>query len=137
MNISSYEKGLGGALTNPTNLSKKHECIVQSYPVVFRGKTFVDAEAAYQHAKSESEFLEMDQRIDLCAEVIAAKLVQHPRLFDNIVKLGGPVFIAGCTHKLPGQYHSQWEGEGLKSPFIMALYKAFMKLARGKYAPGC
>lgn len=50
--ISSSAKGLAAALTNPTELAKSKGNLTQSYPVEFRGKTYKDAEAAYQALKS-------------------------------------------------------------------------------------
>jgi hypothetical protein len=51
INIYSGEEGAGGGLTNPTELSYAKGHIKHHYPVDLLGRTFPDAEAAYQALK--------------------------------------------------------------------------------------
>ncbi len=85
INIWSGTPGLGGALTNPTWLAKRKGHVQGNYPVTFRGRTFADAETAYQAFKPKA----FEEREALCAEVIEAKLRQHPRLREAITGRGG------------------------------------------------
>ena len=87
INISSYEGGLGGQLTNPAPT-----------PVSFRGTQYPSAEAAYQATKGSQ--LDDASVLALMTEVITAKLDQHPHLRQEITDRGGANFLAGSTHNL-------------------------------------
>lgn len=123
--ISSNAKGLAGALTNPTELAKRKGNLAQSYPVEFRGKTYVDSEAAYQALKGVT--LEGQERtVDtykLMVEIITAKLQQYPRLVSEITKQGGSQWILSSTHQ-PTKKNTVWETGG-KNWFIKALNEAY------------
>jgi hypothetical protein len=121
---SGAGKGLA-VLTNPTELAKRKGNLRNSYPVVFRGCEYADAEAAYQANKKR---VSMGQkRIGLMAEIIECKLEQHPAIMQMITDSGGIKFIEACSHIVYGR--SWWEGKGLASPFIMALSIAYEDLS--------
>ena len=130
MNIFSGEPGLAGALTNPTELSRKKGSIQQRYPVIFDNKTYPDAEAAY-HALSTGNQQEDDV---LCADIIAAKLLQHPQLLTAITKRGGTVFLKQCTHytNAKSEHAKAWEGAGMESRFIRVLVAGYEQALRGE-----
>lgn len=124
--ISSNSKGLLGALTNPTELAKSKGNIAQSYPVEFRGKTYADAEAAYQALKSTATKDDgPNSTYNLMVDIIKAKLEQHPRLVSEITKLGGSEWILSSTHQ-PTKQNTVWETGG-KNWFIKALNDAYKK----------
>jgi hypothetical protein len=114
--ISSYSKGLGAALTNPTEMAKSRGNITQSYPVEFNGKTYKDVETAYQALKDKSEARtkptkENSKNYKLMVDLIKAKLQQHPRLVSEITKQGGAAWISSSTHQ-PTKQNTVWETGG-------------------------
>ena len=121
INIFSGEKGLGGALTNPTELARKKGSITEAYPVVFAGKRWSDVESAYHilGAKTASPAA----RDRLMAELIAAKFAQHPALAGAVEARGGAAFILRCTHWTGAKSEGAraWEGAGPDSRFIRNL----------------
>jgi len=125
--ISSNAKGLAGALTNPTELAKSKGNIKESYPVEFRGKTYKDAEAAYQALKSTATKDEgPNSTYNLMVEIIKAKLQQHPSLVKQITEKGGSKWILASTHQ-PTNQNTVWETKG-KNWFIKALNDAYIKV---------
>jgi hypothetical protein len=127
--ISSNSKGILGALTNPTELAKSKGNIAQSYPVEFRGKTYADAEAAYQALKSTATKDDgPNSTYNLMVDIIKAKLEQHPRLVSEITKLGGSEWILSSTHQ-PTKQNTVWETGG-KNWFIKALNDAYNKVTK-------
>ncbi|PSM47524.1 hypothetical protein C7Y66_19280 [Chroococcidiopsis sp. CCALA 051] len=141
INISSGSQDpLGAALTNPTVKSKAKGRIQGNYPVSFRdnpevkagtygpetysqdkpaGVPFASAEQAYQHYKTALPLGE--ERIVLMAEIIQAKLEQHPKLYQAIASRGGVQWLENCTHYVTATHNSYWEGRGDRSPFLRAL----------------
>jgi hypothetical protein len=131
INISSNSKGLGGALTNPTEIAKSKGNITQSYPVEFNGKSYKDVETAYQALKDKSEAKtkpskDNSKNYKLMVDLITAKLQQHPRLVNEITKQGGSAWILSSTHQ-PTNKNTVWETGG-QNWFIEALNDAYFKL---------
>jgi guanosine-3',5'-bis(diphosphate) 3'-pyrophosphohydrolase len=123
--ISSNAKGLAAALTNPTELAKSKGNLTESYPVEFRGKTYKDAEAAYQALKSTATKDDgPNSTYNLMVDIIKAKLEQYPRLVSEITKQGGSAWILSSTHQ-PTKQNSVWETGG-KNWFIKALNDAYV-----------
>lgn len=123
INIFSGERGLGGALTNPTEMAKHKGCIQKSYPVFFAGLRWPDVETAYKSLKGESR----EKNDELMVELIAAKFRQHTRLRDTVAAAGGVPWLSRCSHltgaRSPGA--KSWEGTGLESRFIRNLVKGY------------
>ena len=138
---------LGAALTNPTVLAKQLGSIQGDYPVSFRdnpavptgkygpeiyqqekqkGVPFASAEQAYQHYKETVPLGET--RVQLMAEIIQAKLEQHPKLFQVIQQRGGVKWLENCTHYVTSSRDNYWEGLGKDSPFIRALIDGYSKV---------
>jgi len=131
--ISSNAKGLGAALTNPTELAKSRGNITQSYPVEFNGKTYKDVEQAYQALKHKSEAKtkptkETSKNYKLMVDLIKAKLQQHPRLVSEINKKGGSAWILSSTHQ-PTLQDTVWETGG-QNWFIESLADAYNAIAQ-------
>jgi hypothetical protein len=125
LEISSNAKGLAAALTNPTELAKSKGNLTESYPVEFRGKTYKDAEAAYQALKSTATKDEgPNSTYNLMVEIIKAKLQQHPSLVKQIKEKGGSKWILASTHQ-PTKQNTVWETGG-KNWFIKALNEAYL-----------
>lgn len=126
MNISSNEKGLGGALTNPTELAKSKGNLKNSYPITFLGIKYVDSEQAYQDNKLNQD----DFDYALMVDILVCKLEQYPMLIDGIKKRGGLPFISECSHFVFPSYdkRSRWTGQGQESLFIKALTEAYKKI---------
>jgi len=129
INIYSGTKGLGGALTNPTELSQRKGSIKHKYPVELRGIWYADAEEAYQDLKSPNFDFDKDRRT--MVEILTAKLHQHPQLKDAIADRGGLAWLRRCRHVVRHRdgEPDRWEGEGLRSPFVRCLYEAYAKFA--------
>ncbi|MEI2579958.1 hypothetical protein [Scytonema sp. PRP1] len=138
---------LGAALTNPTVKAKELGNIKGDYPVSFRdnaaapagkygpeaytqdkaaGVPFLSAEQVYQHYKQTVPLGE--QRVQLMAEIIQAKLEQHPKLFEAITQRGGVAWLENCTHYVTSSRDNYWEGKGKDSPFIRALIEGYSRV---------
>jgi hypothetical protein len=130
VNIYSGEGGLGSALTNPTELARKKGVLHKKYPVRFRGKFYLDAEAAYQKRKTGHRY--MDDL--LMKEIICAKFMQHSYLFGEVCQRGGVAFLEKCDHLLPNHRVAKdlWQGRGMNSRFIRNLVGGF-KLALRRF----
>lgn len=148
VNIGSRSSDpLGAAMTNPTVKAKELGKIQGDYPVSFRdnaavtagkygpetyaqdkpaGVPFVSAEQAYQHYKTTVPLGE--PRIQLMAEIIQAKLEQHPKLFTAIIQRGGVEWLENCTHYVTSSRDNYWEGKGKESPFIRALIEGYSRV---------
>lgn len=148
VNIGSRSSDpLCAAMTNPTVKAKELGKIQGDYPVSFRdnaavpagkygpetyaqdkpaGVPFVSAEQAYQHYKTTVPLGE--PRIQLMAEIIQAKLEQHPKLFAAITQRGGVEWLENCTHYVTSARDNYWEGKGKESPFIRALIEGYSKV---------
>lgn len=126
INIFSGEKGLGGALTNPTELSKRKGSISCSYGVVVEGKRYPDVEAAFMHLSGS--LLSNDTEDELMSRLIAMKFQQHRLLFEEVKACGGVAWLELCSHwtKARTRAYSEWEGAGLESRFIRNLVRGYV-----------
>ena len=125
INIYSGEKGLGAALTNPTELARKKGSILESYPIEYAARRWPDVESAY-HALKTADAAQNDE---LMIELIDAKLRQHPSLKLEIKNRGGEAFLRSCSHLTGAKSESaiSWEGYGLKSRFIRNLVAGYVR----------
>ena len=123
INIFSGQLGLGGALTNPTVLSKRKGNIIQEYSINYLGNKYADVESAYLKLKSDNEMLN-DQ---LMISLIIVKLYMYPSLFFAIKLRGGLLWLEKCTHFTYAKSPSfkAWEGSGTQSRFIRNLMTAY------------
>lgn len=130
INIFSGEQGLGGKLTNPTEISFRKGSITERFPVRYESKTWPDVETAYLALKTENP-QENDQRM---IELIALKFAQHPALYEEVTQRGGAAFLAQCSHFTSAKSPSfqSWEGKGLASRFIRNLVAGYNLAASGK-----
>ena len=129
IDISSNSRGLGGALTNPTELSKSKGNIAMSYPVEVRGKKYQDAEAAYQALKDKKESTtkpskDKSSNFALMTEILTNKLDTYPNLFSEIQNRGGLAFLNVSVHQ-PTNKNTVWESGG-QNWFIESLAEAFV-----------
>jgi len=122
-NIWSGNKALA-PLTNPTELAFRKGNVRKHYPVAFRGRTFEDAEAAFNAHNAGLSFAELQE---LCIQVIAAKFQQYPHLHRKIHELGGRDWIKQCSHFTYARTDAfkRWEGKGVQSAFIRCLLAAY------------
>lgn len=130
INIWSGAKGLGGALTNMSELARKKGCIVNEYPVVINGVRYPDSEAAYQALKYPGHAAYND---GLMIDILALKLTQNPRLQNLITRNGGLSWLGRCshfTHAKTARFAS-WEGQGANSRFITNLMHGYQKALSG------
>ncbi len=132
INVFSGTKGLGGALTNPTELAFSKGSIAQHYPIIFKGKEYPDVESYYLAHRKEND-VENDH---LMMQLIATKLVMHARLYFEIEKQGGIKWLEQCSHFTYAKSASfqKWEGLGMSSRFIRNLISAYM-LVKSGYVP--
>ncbi|MHB1665983.1 3'-5' exonuclease [Thiomonas sp.] len=134
INIYSGAPGLGGALTNMTELARQKGAIKKAYPVRFQGVVYLDAEAAYQGRKGPDP----QQNEGLLIQIIHAKLRQHPKLQQAITQRGGERFLRNCAHRTgaqaPGKQH--WEGDGMESRFIRCLLAGYQRSCAAGVQPG-
>jgi hypothetical protein len=118
INIYSGTKGLGGALTNPTEISHRKGSIKKHYPITFRERRFPDSETAYRKFKTGT-----DSDYELMVEILVEKLRQYPILVNKISARGGIEWLSRCQHTVNGR--SRWEGIGANSKFITCLIDAY------------
>lgn len=123
-NIASCEKGLGGALTNPTELSRKKGNISRKYTLVYEGREYPDLESAYLLC---SEGKSPEEKDTMMVEMIAMKFQQHPELYQEVKDKGGAEWLKTCGHFTGAKTErfKSWEGLGLDSRFIRNLVKGF------------
>lgn len=137
INIYSGEEGLGGGLTNPTELAHGKGKIKHHYPVELLGSVFPDAEAAYQALKLDpAKFpTESDAYNDgLMVDILAAKFRQHPKLERVVRDRGGVLWLETCSHVVGGSDSGRWEGYGRCSRFIRNLIEGYRKARTGQGA---
>ena len=120
INIVSDTPGLGGALTNPTEIARWKGKIARRYPVEYAGVTYRDAEAAYKANITRRG--PTPENMALMVNIMAAKLTQHPILKNAIRDAGGRVWLETCRHV---GYGGRWEGVGMASAFIRCLADAY------------
>ena len=115
--------------TNPTCLAKRKGNLRGDYPVTIDGRTFPDAEAAYQVLAAGCKH-DMAACMSVCVKVVRAKLQQHPRIAAVIKENGGAEWIAKCRHHVGSRTAAfkRWEGDGLQSAYIRCLYDAYLSL---------
>ena len=130
INIFSGERGLGGALTNPTEMAKFKGSIAQRYPITYHKHQFVDAEQAYQVLKTGDPAHDDE----MMANVIAQKFLQYPRLLEEVTKRGGVAFLEACSHITGARSEGaqRWEGHGRESRFIRNLIAGYEKALAGE-----
>jgi hypothetical protein len=135
INICSGAGGLGSALTNPTELAFQKGALAQRYSIVFERRRWPDVETAYLTLKRVDDIQGNDQ---LMAELIAAKFLQHPELFAQLIERGGVAFLERCSHftQARTERFRAWEGEGLASRFIRNLIAGFELAQRGVASVG-
>ncbi|MBW4513039.1 MAG: hypothetical protein KME64_42155 [Scytonematopsis contorta HA4267-MV1] len=152
INISSKcPDSFGAVLTSTTVKSKQLGTIECDFPVSFRdnkeipegrlgpetyedakpaGQPFLSAEQAFYAYKEEYPLGEA--RVKLMAEILQARLEQHPDIADEITARGGVEWLKECTYLVspnnPDQKRNFFEGEGLNSPYIRALATAYTKV---------
>jgi hypothetical protein len=125
INIFSGEPGLGGALTNPTEISRRKGSIAQSYAVRYRRREWPDVESAY-HALGCEDAAQND---GLMVDLLEARFRQHPDLTAAVQAAGGEDFLLLCTHYTNARSDSGgWEGAGRDSRFIRNLVAAYRRL---------
>lgn len=132
-NISSRGSEFAKLLTNPGN----------NLQVEYKGKTFRNAEHAYQTWKSgefddvaynSTAFIPRGQKpanketsFQTMVEILIAKLQQHPELVEGINERGGMEYLQNSTHVVFGDRF--WEsGEGKENGFIRALIQAYQNV---------
>lgn len=128
INIFSGEPGLGGALTNPTEMAFEKGNIQSHYPVKIGAVVYADAEAAYQKFKTADSH----ENDELMAYLISEKLRQHPILVKHIQKRGGLPFLKNCSHftQAKTERFQAWEGQGMDSRFIRNLVAGYRLLEK-------
>lgn len=124
---STDGSGLAAALTNPTEIAKYKKTIAQSYPFIYRGKTWADLEAAwFELSLTTPNTAEQDA---LMADMICSKFEQHPRLFAAVQRRGGAEWLKRCSHftEAKSTHMQAWEGYGEGSRFIRNLIAGYVK----------
>lgn len=128
-NISSNGSEFAKQLTNPGN----------NLTVTYKGKTFRNAEHAYQTWKSGefdedaynstafkpigSKPVNKHTNFQTMVEILTAKLQQHPELVDGINQRGGILYLESSTHNVIGDKY--WETKTGQNAFIKALIQAY------------
>lgn len=130
INIFSGQPGLGGALTNPTELARRKGTIIKGYPVVVAGTRYPDAEAAYQALKCGDA--PADDR--MMADIICLKFLQNPDLMNMVREMGGAGWLQQCSHFTGAKTPSAqaWEGAGMHSRFIRNLVAGYTLALEGR-----
>ena len=130
INIFSGEPGLGGALTNPTELAKRKGCITVRYPVTYHNRAYPDVELAY-HVLASGDVAEDDE---LMANLVSQKFLQNPDLLAEVAGRGGVAFLQLCSHFTNARStgFQAWEGTGPQSRFIRNLVAGYQKALIGE-----
>lgn len=130
INIYSGEKGLGGALTNPTEISKHKGNVSKSYPIKLEGKHYPDVETAYKVLRTGHP-AEDDH---MMVVAIACKFRQHPELYEQVKARGGAEWLKTTSHIVSTDpaSASSWEGHGEHSRFIRNLVKGYLLAESGE-----
>lgn len=131
IDISSGTKGLPGALTNHTVLSKKKGSIENDYPIEFNGTKYDSVESAYQGNKvNESKTKpakEDSENYKLMVELISEKFSSYPQLLEALTKAGGLKYLENAVHQ-PTTKNTVWETGG-QDWFISALREAYINVS--------
>lgn len=130
INIFSGEKGLGGALTNPTELARRKGGINKQYSLTFKGRLWADVESGYHVLAQERP--DEASRDTLLVEMISAKFRQYPELFAEVESKGGRDWLAQCSHMTGARTEraQSWEGIGMDSRFIRLLVAGYDSVHR-------
>lgn len=137
VNIWSGAFGLPGALTNMSAKAWENGRIKNNYPVVINGKTYEDAEAAYQGLKARRPSAWQECYNDgLMVDIIALKFLQHRILREHVLANGGADWLALCAHNTGARSarFQAWEGVGRESRFIRNLIAGYEKALTGRGA---
>lgn len=131
INIWSGTKGLGGALTNMSELARKRGNIQFGYPVQIGKVQYPDAEAAYQALKRHGEASYND---GLMIDIIALKFRQNAKLLKLVTDKGGLAWLGRCSHFTGAKTEGfkSWEGQGVSSRFICNLMHGYQKALSGE-----
>lgn len=131
INIWSGAKGLGGALTNMSELAKKKGGIKHSYPVRVNGVQYPDSEAAYQALKRPGDAAYND---GLMIDIICLKFQQNLKLKNLVTERGGVSWLGRCSHftGAKSERFQAWEGQGVSSRFIRNLIHGYQKSLSGE-----
>jgi hypothetical protein len=108
-------------LSNKTNLAKIAKKIVNDYPIEYKGKTYTDANSAYNANKKSS----IDENLIIMFEILSAKLQKYPKIVEEIQKQGGTNWLETLVHIDESEPLSCWEGYGRSSNFIVSLINAY------------
>lgn len=124
-NIWSGSKTLA-VFTNPTELAFKKGNLKHHYPIIWMEEKYADVESAYQANKQRS----MQDRVELIIILIEIKLKTYPIIMETIRKNGGLDWISHCSHWVgfKRKNFQWWGGDGLTSPFLQCLFKAYNNL---------
>lgn len=128
INIFSGEKGLGGALTFPTEMSYSKGSISNKYPVVFEGVQYPDAESCYHSLKGKYSNSEL-----LYVNIAATRFNQYPSVCREIERRGGVSWLMTCSHVTgaTSDRYKAWEGDGMSSKFIRLLADGYSLYLKG------
>lgn len=120
INIYSGTPGIGGALTNRTELSFEKGNIKHHYPITWEGVEYPDVESAYKAHKGNKTFAQLQS---MMVDMIEVKFRTHPKLRDAVTKRGAANWLLECSHctNARSQVFRRWEGHGYESPFIRCL----------------
>ena len=128
INISSNSKGLAGALTNPTELSKRKGNISKDYPITHNGVEYISVEEAFQKNKVDETVTkpskDKSSNYKLMVKLITNKLLAYPELVKGIDKEGGMDYLNKVVHQ-PTNKNSVWETGG-QNWFMDALKEAYV-----------
>ena len=128
INISSNSKGLAGALTNPTELSKRKGNISKDYPITHNGVEYISVEEAFQKNKVDETVTkpskDKSSNYKLMVKLITNKLLAYPELVKGIDKEGGMDYLNKVVHQ-PTNKNSVWETGG-QNWFMNALKEAYV-----------
>lgn len=121
----STDGGLAGALTNFTTLARSKGTIQSDYPLDFNDRKWADLEEAWNELSPGLSISDGDR---LMADMIRAKLEQHPRLFTAVQGKGGAEWLRRCSHFTNAKSRDMqaWEGSGETSRFIRNLVAGYL-----------
>ena len=137
VNISTNEKGIGGALCIDDRSNRQRNLINKKYPVFYQGQMFDCAIDMYQNKElMDNYFSSTEANLDRVDEgdwlvvCLTEKFKSNPCLWKAVKERGGVYYLDGCTHyrnKTSGESETKYEGEGTFSLYICHLIDAYIE----------
>ena len=135
VNISSNEKGIGGALCIDDRTNRNKGFITKPYPVMYQGEIFDCAIDLFRNKTLMNKYFHSIETnpdkidpLDWLIVCLTEKFKSNPFLWRAVKERGGVYYLDGCTHYKAGNINDvKYEGEGPYSLYICSLIDAYIE----------